>query len=198
MEGMFQLTRSKTKKAILELFFNTPEKEYYLRQIESITGFSVGNIRREMISLERNGLFLCRMLGKMKLYRLNTSHIIYNEIKAIIQKTIGIKGSLKKIVTEHKDIKIAFIYGSFAKSEESTVSDIDVIVIGDIRPKIIKEGLYEYQVRIGREINSSVYSEEEFLKKIKNKNHFINVLLKGSKIFLKGTEDEFGKFAQIR
>jgi len=198
MEGIFQLTRSRTKRAILELFFNAPEKEYYLRQIESITGFSVGNIRREIISLERNGLFSCRMLGKMKLYRLNISHPIYNEIRAIIQKTIGIEGALKKIVVEHKRIKFAFIYGSFAKGKESAASDIDVIVIGDIRPRIIKENLYEYQMRIGREINNSVYSEEEFLKKIKNKNHFIDELLKGPKVFLKGAEDEFRKFAQVR
>ena len=198
MEVIFQLTRSRTKRAILELFFNAPEKEYYLRQIESITGFSVGNIRREMISLERSGLFSCRNLGKMKLYRLNTSHPIYNEIKAIIQKTIGIEGVLRKIVVEHKRIKFAFIYGSFAKGKENAASDIDVIIIGNIRPKIIKEDFYKYQVRIGREINSSVYSEEEFLKKIKNKNHFIKTLLKEPKIFLKGAEDEFREFIQVR
>ena len=85
---MIELTKSKTKIAILRLFFNNPAEEFYLRQIENITGYSVGNIRREMIKMEGNGLFLSRSMGKMKFYRLNTAHPLYNEIKNIVRKTL--------------------------------------------------------------------------------------------------------------
>ena len=88
---MIEITKSKTKIAILGLFFNEPGGEFYLRQLESITGYSVGNIRREMMKLEKSGLFLSRIMGKMKFYRLNTAHPLYNEIKNIVRKTIGMK-----------------------------------------------------------------------------------------------------------
>lgn len=195
---MIEITKSKTKIAILELFFNEPAGELYLRQLESITGYSVGNIRREMIKLEKSGLFLSRIMGKMKFYRLNVAYPFYNEIKNIVRKTIGIEGRLKEIVKKYQDIRFAFIYGSFARGKEKALSDIDLIVIGGIDFKGIKTCIYEYQSKIGREINSIIYSPEEFLSKFKAENHFIHTVIKEPKIFLKGTEDEFRRFIQIR
>ena len=196
--NIIQLTKSKTRRAILELFFRDPAKEYYLRQIEGLTNYSVGNIRREIIKLITSGLFIKKMLGKITLYKLNTSHTLYNDIKNIVRKTIGMEGRLRAIIGKHKNIKIAFIYGSFAKGKEKDSSDIDIIIIGDIRPRYIKNDLYEYQSEIQREINSTVYSEGEFLAKVKAKNHFINTIIREQKAFIKGTEDEFRQFIQIR
>lgn len=197
-KGILQITKSKTRAAILELFFNDPEKEYYLRQIEKLIKYSVGNIRREMISLEASGLFTCRMLGKVKLYKLNPAYPLYTEIKDIVRKTISIEGRLRDIINKHKKIEFAFIYGSFAEAKEKSLSDIDIIIIGDINPKRIKSDLFEYQSAVGREVNSIVYTKNEFLKKIKDKNHFVSSIVKKSKIFLKGSEDEFRRFIQIR
>ena len=59
--------KSKTRASILKLFFNTPEEEYYLRQIERLSGYSAGNLRREIIKLETDGLFSSRYIGKIKL-----------------------------------------------------------------------------------------------------------------------------------
>lgn len=195
---MIEITKSKTKIAILGLFFNEPAGEFYLRQLESITGYSVGNIRREMMKLEKSGLFLSRIMGKMKLYRLNAAHPLYNEIKNIVRKTIGIEGRLKEIIKKYQDIRFAFIYGSFAGGKEKALSDIDLIVIGGMDFKGIKTCIYEYQSKIGREINSIIYSPEEFLSKFNSGNHFIHTVIKEPKIFLKGAEDEFRRFIQIR
>ena len=195
---MIEITKSKTKIAILGLFFNEPAGEFYLRQLESITGYSVGNIRREMMKLEKSGLFLSRIMGKMKLYKLNTAHPLYNEIKNIVRKTIGIEGRLKEIIKKYQDIRFAFLYGSFAIGKEKALSDIDLIVIGGMDFKGIKTCIYEYQSKIGREINSIIYSPEEFLSKFKAENHFIHTVIKEPKIFLKGAEDEFRRFIQIR
>lgn len=192
--GIIQITKSKTRIAILELFFNDPEKEYYLRQIEKLTRYSVGNIRRDMTALESSGLFTYRMLGKMKLYKLNPSYALYKEIKDIIRKTISIEGRLRSIVAKYKQIQLAFIYGSFAKAKEKSISDIDIMIIGDVALKKIKSDLYEYQSKVSREVNSIIYSKDEFLKKLKSGNHFINSVIKGPKIFLKGSEDELRRF----
>lgn len=193
-----QIIKSKTRAAILELFFNNPGKEYYLRQIEKLTNYSAGNIRREILRLEESGLFVSRALGKIKLYKINTTYPLYNEIKNIIRKTIGIEGGLKAIVQKHKVIDFAFIYGSFAKDEENSLSDIDIIIIGNVKPREIKSALFEYQSKIGREINSTVYSTAEFSDKLKKSNHFVNSIIEGSKIFIKGQNNDFRRFIQVR
>jgi len=196
--GILQITKSKTRTAILELFFNDPEQEYYLRQLEKLIGYSVGNIRREMINLEGDGLFTHRMLGNIKLYRLNKSYPIYNEFKEIIRKTIGIESKLKDIMQAEPDVVFAFIYGSFAKGKEQSLSDVDIMIIGKVSPKKIRTELFEYQSSMRREINSTVYAGEEFLKKLKGKNHFICSIIEEPKIFLKGDENEFRRFIQVR
>lgn len=191
-----KIIKSKTRSSILALFFNHPGNEYYLRQIEGLTGYSVGNIRREMSNLEADGLFISRNIGRIKLYSLNKAYPLYNEIKSIIRKTIGIEGSLKTELRRFKDVDFAFIFGSLAEGKEKILSDVDIIVIGKVSPKKMKTLFFEYQAKIGREINSTVYRPDEFLKKLKDKNHFISSLIKAKKIFIKGAKNEFRRFIQ--
>lgn len=198
----FDLTKigkgSRTRTTVLALFFSDPEKEYYLRQLEKLVGYSAANIRREMVRLETEGLFLSRNIGKLKLYKLNKEYPIYHELKGIIRKTVGVEGGLRAPLNKVKGIDFAFIYGSFAEGKERSLSDIDIIVIGSIRPMDIKSLFFEYQSKIGREINSIIYTTEEFLRKIREKNHFVSALLIAKKIFLKGEQDGFRGFIQIR
>ena len=192
-----EIIKSKTRASILGLFFNNPEKEYYLRQIEQLIGYSAGNIRREISRLESDGLFLSRNMGNIKLYKLNTDYPLYNEIRNIIRKTIGIEGGLKAILKNMKNIDFAFIYGSFAAERENALSDIDVIVIGNVKPKEAKRLFFEYQSKIGREINSIIYTKEEFIGKLREKNHFISSVIGEKKILIKGDESELRRIAQI-
>jgi predicted nucleotidyltransferase len=143
-------------------------------------------------------LFLSRAIGKIKLYRLNRAYPLYNEIKGIIRKTVGIEAGVKAALSGVKGIDFAFIYGSFAEDRETSLSDIDIIIIAGARPKEIKSRLFEYQSRIAREINSIIYTKKEFLSKLAAKDHFVTVLLGKKKIFIQGDANEFGRFIQIR
>ena len=192
------ILKSKTRSSILKTFFNDPEKEYYLRQLEYVTGYSVANIRREMIRLETDGIFQSRDVGKTKSYKLNKNYPLYDEIKNIVRKTIGIEYSLKEVLKKDKGIDFAFIYGSYAEAREHSLSDIDVIAIGSTNPRQIKSALFECQAALNREINSIVYSKDEFLKKLNERNHFVCAITKVKKIFIKGDENEFRRFVQIR
>jgi predicted transcriptional regulator with HTH domain len=46
------LTKSKLRRELLRLYFTNPDKEYYLRELERMINFPVGNIRREFLKLE--------------------------------------------------------------------------------------------------------------------------------------------------
>ena len=57
MSSPMKIIASKTRASVLGVFFGNPGREYYLRQLEEMTGYSAGNIRREMVRLESDGLF---------------------------------------------------------------------------------------------------------------------------------------------
>ena len=64
---IFNLKRSKTREKLLRLYFSNPVKKYYLRELERILNLPVGNIRRELLSLEKSGLFKRGKNGKPSL-----------------------------------------------------------------------------------------------------------------------------------
>ena len=90
--------------------------------------YSVVNIRRELIRLEKAGLFLNENKGNQLYYYLNKSYPIYNELKNIIFKTSGVTKLLRDALSNFNNISHAFIYGSFAKGEERQDSDIDIMI----------------------------------------------------------------------
>ena len=100
---------------------------------------------------------------------------------------------LKENIKDNK-IKFAFVYGLYAKGEESLLSDIDLMVIGDISPKKLSGLLAKPKTELMREINYAVFSLNEFIGKAVQKDHFINSVLKDKKIFIIGSDDELKEF----
>ncbi|MCL5073759.1 MAG: nucleotidyltransferase domain-containing protein, partial [Actinobacteria bacterium] len=129
---IFNLTKSKTRKAIIELYFNNLAKKYYLRELEKILNYPVQNIRRELIKLEETGLFKREKQGNQIYYSLNTKVPIFNDFKNIIEKTIGIENQLKEALSDLNGISKVFIYGSFADRTYDALSDIDIMIVGKL------------------------------------------------------------------
>jgi len=189
MINLLDLTKSKLRRKILQYFFTNPEQEYYLREIARKFQEDPSNLSKEMNRLENEDIFISNYKGKQKYYKLNKSHPLFNELKSIVFKTIGIKGSLENIVNEVRGILSAFIYGSYAKNTEKSISDIDLFIIID--KKNFHENkflLYIHQLesQLSREINYSYYSLEEWREKVENNESFIINIIKEPKIILKG------------
>ena len=186
---MFRFTKSKLREELLVLYFTNPNKKYYLRELERMLNFSVGNIRRELIKLSKIGLFLSEKKGNLVYYHLNKSYPLFKELKSIIFKTSGAPKMLHTILEKFKGTSQAFIYGSFAKGEEREASDIDLLIIGEVDEDKLIEEIDKLEKKLQREINYSIYRNEDFNKKKKEGHSFILDILKEKKIFLIGDEN---------
>ena len=65
-----------------------------------------------------------------------------------------------------------------ASGKETAGSDVDLLIIGDVDFTEIAKAAYSSQEVLGREINPKVYSKEEWNQMLKNKDAFINEVLK--------------------
>ncbi len=84
------------------------------------------------------------------------------------------------------NIKLAFIYGSFASGEATEKSDVDVFLAGDLdEDQLIKEILKLERVTL-REINYVLFNKEEFTKRIQNEDPSVSNVLKEPKIMILG------------
>lgn len=178
-----KLFTSKVRIIILEyLFFN--KKETYLREISKELKLSTSAIKRELDNLLDLGL-----INKQKnKITLNKSNPIIEDLKNIFLKTDSInypiKEGLKKLNT-----KFILIFGSFAKGNYNSESDVDLLVIGDVKQKEAFKLLKPIEKKIKREINPVVWTLKE-LSENKNKG-FVKDIAKKDKIMIKGDKNEF-------
>lgn len=185
-----KLFKSKTRKELFRLYFTNPDQEYYLRELERILRTPVSMVRKELTRLEEEGLFLSRKKGNLTYYILDQSYPLFDELKSIVFKTIGIQGSLREILVRTRGIEVGFIYGSFAKHEEVGRSDIDLFIIGKLDENRLLREINKLEKVLKREINYSTFQRDEFNRKKKEKNPFITDLLRNPKIFLIGDPND--------
>ena len=184
------ITKSKIRQDLFALYFTNPTQKYYLRELQRILGYSAGSIRRELLKFQKDGLFGTQKVGNLLYYSLNTKHPLFNELKAIVSKTVGIEGSLRSSLLTIKEIKFAFIYGSFAAKREKGTSDIDLMIIGDPDTSRLNEKITELEEKLKRDINPTVYALREYRARKRSKSGFITDLLRNPKIMLIGEEND--------
>jgi len=192
---MINILKSKLRAKLLALYFFRPDAELYLSELARVIKVDPMNLSRELSRLEKENIFISRMSGKQKYYKLNKNYLFYGELKNIVAKTVGVEKSLTEIFKDEKAIKFCFIFGSYAAGADKPGSDIDLFIIGDNSAvDSVLDKLNRLEKKIGREINYRFFSEADFKKAVKKKNSFILNIIKNKKIFLIGDEKNFRKF----
>jgi uncharacterized protein len=180
-----------TRRAILVLLYGHSDEQFYLRELVRRTETSLGATQRELSLLTAGELVQRVRRGNQVYYQANASNPIFAELKSILTKTAGVREVIQKALEPLlARIKVAFVYGSVAKGEETVSSDIDLMVIGDVEFREVVSCLTDIENKLGREINPTVYPPEEYKTKIRDKNHFLTSTLREKKIFVIGEEDE--------
>jgi len=177
---------------ILNLMFSNPDKRYYLAEVAKILGKASANYQRYIGKMISDGILCEERVGNMRFFWLNKDYQLYNEIKAMVSKTIGIEARLRKIIEKIDTIETAFIFGSFATDKFNSVSDIDLFIIGEVNEDNFIGEITKLETQISRDINYHIYKRQELIDKFVN-NSFINNVFSNKMILLKGNINEFRK-----
>lgn len=175
---------TKNQTLILEIFFNHPKRSFYLRQLGRMLGKEPGVFQKAINQLVEDGLLNSHYQANSRFFELNEKHPLYTELKNIFFKTVGIKGTLSRSLKKIKGVSRAFIYGSFAQGQEQKRSDVDLMIVGSAKEDDILDIIDRLENKFSREINYTLISGKEFQEKIKNKDSFLENILKKKKIEL--------------
>jgi predicted nucleotidyltransferase len=190
---------SGSRRSILALLYGHADEQFYLREITRRARTGIGATQRELRQLSEAGLIQSVRRGHQIYYQANRKNPIFAELKSILAKTSGIRDILREVLTPFADrIKLAFVYGSIARGEETSSSDVDVMVVGDVSFADVASALSESDMKLGRELNPTVYGPREFREKLAAKNHFLSTVAKDKKLFVIGDEREFRRLGQER
>lgn len=185
-----------TKRKVLALFFLNSDRQFYFSEVVRLTGTRQGVVQRELKALTEAGILSGEKRGHQTFYSVNKNNPIFPDLRNIVFKTFGVYGQVRDALKPlEKKIKVAFVYGSFAKGEEAASSDVDLFIVGRVPLSEAVRVLTPVEHDIGREINPSLFSDAEFKKKFSQKNHFVRSVVKSDKEFIIGTEDELRRLA---
>ena len=179
------------RQRILSTLVLNPDKWWFLSDLAKHLGTSPSSLQRELGSLNLSGILLRRVDGKRTYYRADENCPILKELQGIFLKTSGLVDLIRKSLKRFDDkISVAFVFGSIAKGEELSKSDVDLMIIGKIKLSELASILKTVEKKIMREINPVIYSTGELKKRIANKDHFLTSVLKDKKLFIKGDNDD--------
>lgn len=185
------------RRQMLSLLYGQTDHAYYLREIIRITGIGTGPAQRELKNLTDSGIVTREVRGRQVYYQANERCPIFNELKSIVRKTFGVADILREALSPlAKKIKVAFIFGSVAKSHDERASDIDIMVIGEASFAEISSVISAADKQLQREVNPVVYPLDEFKLKVKDGHHFVKSVLEDEKIFLIGDDNELEKLVE--
>lgn len=183
---MSLLVKSKLREKLLVYLFAHQTESFYVRQIAALIDADPGNLSRELRKLADEEVLNSSIKGKERFYILNKTYPLYKQLKEIISKSAGIKSTLKDLVGGYKGIALALIYGSFANDKEDKASDIDLLIVGTMPRNEFIRKIRQLESKLNREINFTVFTEDEFAQKRKNQGSFLDLVLKSKIILLKG------------
>jgi len=183
------LFSSTARVKVLSLLLLNPETSFYQRQIAVLTGLPIRAVQREVQRLEILGLVRRSARGNQVHYQVNRDFFLFPELKSIFLKTLGLKAILGEALQETESISLAFVYGSYAADQETTTSDIDLLVVGSLSSRTLHATLKAAEEQVHRVINYSLFSSEEFRAKVQAGDGFLRNVLDAPKTFIVGDED---------
>lgn len=199
MPEILNIFSNKTLVDVLIQFFLHPEEELYQAQIVKTTGSILTQVQRALKRLEDSQFITKSQNGNRVYYKANRMHPAFEDIKRLLFKTVLFGDFLQSALKDLKNkILFAFIYGSFARSEEGRGSDIDIFLIGNLSMRELSSLFGPLSRELNLEINPVIYSLEEFQEKWKDRNHFLNEVIESPKIWLIGDENALGKITERR
>jgi predicted nucleotidyltransferase len=189
MNTLADLLSSRVKAEVFRLLFGTVDQELHVREIERRSGLADATVRQELKRLTRLGVIELRRDGNRTYYHASTSHPLYSDIRNMVLKTSGLVDVLREAL-DYSGIRLAFVFGSLARSDGKANSDLDLMVIGTITLRQLGKLLSGVATKLGREINPHVLTPEEFAKRRTTREHFITTVLNEPRLFVTGNEDE--------
>jgi predicted nucleotidyltransferase len=191
MADIHALISSRIRIALLRVLALNPESTFNINELSRRTGFSLRGVEKELKNLLSGGILRREVSGNQHRYQLDPLCTINREIRGIITKTVGVVDLVKQALSPAgQKVDRAFIYGSFASGDYGNDSDVDLFIVTELSGLKLAELLGEVQNEIGRSINVSHFTSDEYNRRKEQKDHFLTQVLEGPKLNIFGQEDE--------
>ncbi len=175
-----KLFGSKTRAKLLRLFFENPEKSFYVREMTRVIDEQINSVRRELLNLESIGVIKNETFDNKVYYSANSKHPFARPLSDIFSKKID--------STRDKDIKETtweeycrpvkhYLKGLIVTNRLPGQDGIDLLIIGNDRTKKLTRWAEVVEKKLGKPINYVIMSADDFTYRKNVRDRFIGEVL---------------------
>lgn len=176
---------SKTRVKLLNLFFNSPDQKFYVREISRTIDEQVNSVRRELTNLESVGVVKSSTEDRKIYYQANQRFKYYLPLRVIFagvkigdgisvdKKTSDIDKWQSELSDIQNEVELLVLFGVLADDPKS---NIDMLLVGDNYGHKLSEWASNIENKEGRELNYMILSMEDFYYRYTTQDTFIKGL----------------------
>ena len=175
-----KLFGSKTRAKLLRLFFENPEKSFYVREMTRVIDEQINSVRRELLNLESIGIIKNETFDNKVYYSANNKHPFYRPMIDIFSKKID--SAREKDITETtweeycRPVK-NYLKGLVVTNRLPGQDGIDLLIIGNDKTKKLTRWAEVIEKRQGKPINYVIMSPDDFTYRKSVRDRFIDDVL---------------------
>ena len=175
-----KLFGSKTRAKLLKLFFESPDKSFYVREITRVIEEQIHSVRRELLNLESIGVIKNETYDNKVYYSADMKHPYAHALVEIFSK--------KVVPTKDKDIKEGgweeyvkpvkkFLAAVMVTNRIPGQEGIDLLIVGDDKTKKLTHWAEVVEKKVGKPLNYVIFSVEDFLYRKSVRDRFVMEIL---------------------
>lgn len=175
---------------LVVFFIVHPGQRFHLRALMRLTGLPSASIQTELRRMARMGALRREEEGKRVFYTADESHPSWRAWMLLLRSCAHPTDVLREALVDAVGIEIAFVFGSTARGDTRTNSDLDLLLVGDEDAQLHAGRLLtEAQILVNPELDVITYDREQFSARVKSGNAFVQRVLGEPKEWLRGDAD---------
>ena len=188
VDAVFTLTQQR----VYALLFGQPNRRFFVTELIDLAGMGRGAVQRELAKLATAGLATASRIGNRVYYQANRNSPIFEDLCAIVRKTVGIESVVQHALKPLTDkLSLAVIFGSVASRTDTAESDIDLLLVSDdLTLESVYSALQPAEKLLGRQFHPILYRSREYRHRRLDRDGFLAQMLEGPKIVIAGSTDD--------
>lgn len=175
-----KLFGSKTRAKLLKLFFENPEKSFYVREMTRVIDEQINSVRRELLNLENIGIIKNETFDNKIYYSANSKHPFTKPLTEIFSKKNDAIHDKKTRTDTWEDycrpVK-HYLKGLIVTNRLPGQDGIDLLIIGNDKTKKLTRWAEVVEKKQGKPINYVIMSPDDFTYRKSVKDRFIGEVL---------------------
>ncbi len=162
---------SKTRLKLLHIFFRSPDRPFYVRELSRLVEVQLNAVRREIANLEEAGI-IGRAAAegaegdnqgteRSKYYQLQSGFLLVHELKSLLfnAQLLEEKEFIEKIKKKGGTIKLFLLTGLFTNENKI---ETDILLVGKLKPLIVAKLMRDFEKMLGKSLRYTILTEREF------------------------------------